>query len=170
MIQCYFGNGKGKTTASVGAAIRYLGCNKKVLYVSFLKNATSSELNILKNLPGLTLKIPPVSYQLFDNRNAEKNKEFFDAYTMFFQEELNKMASEFDMIVLDEILDVLKFSYLSQDLFSNYLKSWSKTTEIVLTGHRITPQIFELCDYVSEISAHKHPYEKGMAARKGIEF
>ena len=170
MIQCYFGNGKGKTTASVGAAIRYAGCKKQVLYVSFLKDGTSSELNILKAIPGIDVQIPPVSYRLFDNRNPEKNRKFTEAYTRFFCEEIDGIFSRYDMIVLDEILDVVAFGYIEEETFLNQLKSWSKTTEIVLTGHKISPKISEICDYISEITSSKHPYEKGIAPRFGIEY
>ncbi len=170
MIQCYFGNGKGKTTASVGAAIRYLGCEKKVLFVSFLKDGTSSELNILKSIPNLDICLPPVSYRLFDNRHSEKNKEFAEAYTCFFTEKLCEISSCYDMIVLDEILDVIAFGYLRESLFLETIQNWSKRAEIVLTGHKLSSDISEICDYISEITAKKHPFEKGIAPRCGIEY
>ena len=159
MIQCYFGNGKGKTTASVGAAIRYLGCQKRVLFVSFLKDGTSSELEILKTIPTVKVKIPAVSYHLFDNQNPKKSTEFSQAYTRFFCEEIDIMSSQFDMIVLDEILDVVAFGYIAEDTFLKKIKQWSNTAELVLTGHRLSPKIAECCDYISEICSRKHPYE-----------
>lgn len=170
MIQCYFGSGKGKTTASVGAAVRYLGCKKNVLYVSFLKDGTSSELEILKNLPGVALLIPPVSYRLYDNCNPEKTEQLTRAYTQYFEKELCHIAPKYDMIVLDEILDVVSFGYLSEMLLTDFLKQWNKTAEIVLTGHCLSPKIAEICDYISEISSKRHPYEKGIKSRKGIEY
>ncbi len=170
MIQCYFGNGKGKTTASVGAAIRYLGCKKRVLYVSFLKDGTSSELAILRNLSGLDLLIPSVSYRLYDNQNPEKTEELSRAYTDFFNEKINGISTSYDMIVLDEILDVVSFGYLSEEILMDSLKRWNKTAEVVLTGHSLSPDIAEICDYISEVSSKKHPYEKGIHSRKGIEY
>ena len=170
MIQCYFGNGKGKTTASVGAAIRYLGCGKKVLYVSFLKDGTSSELNILTKIPGLDVCLPEVSYRLFDNQNPQKNREFTESYTRFFRETLCGISSRYDMIVLDEILDVIAFGYLDEAHFTETVKNWSKTSEIVLTGHKLSANISKCCDYISEITAGKHPYEQGIAPRRGIEY
>lgn len=170
MIQCYFGNGKGKTTASVGASIRYLGCQKQVLFVSFLKDGTSSELAILKTIPAVKVKIPPVSYRLFDNQNPEKNLEFSQAYTRFFCEEIDRISSQFDMIVLDEILDVVTFGYIAEKVFLQKIQQWSKTAELVLTGHRLSEKIAECCDYISEICSRKHPYETGAFPRKGIEY
>lgn len=170
MIQCYFGNGKGKTTASVGACIRYLGCNKRVLFVSFLKDGTSSELEILRKLPGVTVLIPAVSYHLFDNRNVDKQEELSTAYTQFFSENLAESPACFDMIVLDEILDVLDFGYIPEAMVSEFLKIHGQATEFVLTGHRLPHKISEICDYISEIHSAKHPFEKGIASRKGIEY
>jgi len=170
MIQCYFGNGKGKTTASVGASIRYLGCQKRVLFVSFLKDGTSSELAILKTIPGVKVKIPAVSYHLFDNQNPKKSMDFSQAYTRFFCEEIDMFSSQFDMIVLDEILDVVDFGYIAENTFLEKIQQWSNTTELVLTGHRLLPKIAECCDYISEICSRKHPYEIGALPRKGIEY
>ena len=134
MIQCYFGNGKGKTTASVGAAIRYLGCEKRVLYVSFLKDGTSSELNILKNLPNLEVKIPSVVYRLYDNCNPKKTEALSQAYTGFFCEELQQIASSFDMIVLDEILDTVSFGYLDETRFLELVKLQCLDSAITANG------------------------------------
>ena len=170
MIQCYFGNGKGKTTASVGAAIRYLGCGKRVLFVSFLKDSTSSELAILETLSAMEVKIPPVSYRLFDNRDAGKTEKFSQAYTQFFCEELSGIVSQYDMIVLDEILDVVSFGYIREDVFIQTVSNWSKDLELVFTGHQLSKKVGESCDYISEICARKHPYEQGIFARKGIEY
>ena len=170
MIQCYFGNGKGKTTASVGATIRYLGCEKRVLYVSFLKDGTSSELEILKQLPNLEVKIPPVVYRLYDNYNPQKTEALSKAYTCFFCEELQQVAPLFDMIVLDEILDTVSFGYLSEARFLELVHSWSKQSEIILTGHQLPKRIAEICDYISEVSSVKHPYDLGKPSRKGIEY
>lgn len=170
MIQCYYGNGKGKTTAAVGASIRYLGCQKQVLFVSFLKDGSSSELEILKSLSAVEVKIPPVSYQLYDNRNPEKTIAFSQAYTQFFCEELNSIFSRFDMVVLDEILDVVSFGYIPEEIFLKQIKQWGKTVELVLTGHQISSEIAKCCDYISEICSRKHPFEIGMPPRKGVEF
>ncbi len=170
MIQCYFGNGKGKTTASVGAAIRYLGCKKRVVYVSFLKDGTSSELNILKKLPGLQLFIPPVSYRLYDNKNPERTEELSQAYSDFFEKKVRGIDACCDMIVLDEILDVVSFGYLSEEMLFQFLSDWHHNAEIVLTGHRLSSKIAEICDYISQVSSIKHPYDNGMHPRKGIEY
>lgn len=170
MIQCYFGNGKGKTTASVGAAIRYLGCEKRVLYVSFLKDGTSSELNILTQLPNLEVKIPPVVYRLYDNQNPQKTEALSQAYTCFFCEELQRIAPSFDMIVMDEILDTVSFGYLEESRFLELVKSWSNRSEIILTGHKLSENIARICDYISEVSSKKHPFEQGKPSRRGIEY
>ena len=170
MIQCYFGNGKGKTTASVGAAIRYSGCQKRVLFVSFLKDGTSSELEILRTLPAVTVQIPPVSYRLFDNQNSEKNREFSQAYTQFFCEQLHALSFQFDMIVLDEILDVVAFGYIAEEIFLEKIQQWATTAELVLTGHSLSSRIAQHCDYISEICSRKHPFEQGISSRKGIEY
>lgn len=169
MIQCYFGNGKGKTTASVGAAVRYAGSGNKVLYVSFLKNNRSSEFAVFSKLEKIDVLYSPVEYRLFDNQKEDLSLVFSDAYTKLLAE-AEKRCDSYDMIVLDEILDTVSFGYVSENVLVEFLKVYGEQKEIVLTGHSLPESIEQLSDYISEVRAVKHPFYGGALPRKGIEY
>ena len=169
MIQTYFGNGKGKTTAAVGSAIRFAGCENKVLYAEFLKNNASSELTILKCMKNVEVLSSDECYNLFDNLKEERTKDLTCAYTKLLQC-VKEKADSVKMIVLDEILDAIDFGYVNEDEFISWLNTTKDNHEIILTGHKLTEKIAEVSDYISEIKEIKHPYTKGALPRKGIEF
>ena len=165
MVQVYYGLGKGKTTCAVGAAIRMAGAGKKVLFLQFFKNGSSSECNILKSLDNIYFFVPDEKYQLFKNITSKKQELLKNSYNNL----LNNINKNYDMVVLDEILDAVKLNIITiktvEDLFFNF-----KNTEFVLTGHQKIPEIFEQSDYITEFKEEKHPFKKGIFARKGIEY
>ena len=134
MIQTYFGNGKGKTTAAVGSAIRFAGCENKVLYAEFLKNNASSELTILKCMKNVEVLSSDECYNLFDNLKEERTKDLTCAYTKLLQC-VKEKAGSVKMIVLDEVLDALDFNYLDEDEFINVLEMpLTEAIEKVMNG------------------------------------
>ncbi len=170
MIQCYFGNGKGKTTASIGAAVRYAGSGKKVLYIQFLKNNQSSEFSLLSQIEAIDVLPSHVEYKLFDNQKEELAILFRDAYTKLLSDGVKQCKKSYDMLVLDEILDAVSFGYIEETFLIDCLIELKSTIEIILTGHTLCKSIEEISDYVSEIKAVKHPYYAGIPSRKGIEY
>lgn len=170
MIQCYFGNGKGKTTASLGAAVRYAGSGKRVLYIQFLKNNNSSEFLALSQIEGITVLPNQAEYKLFDNLKKELVAFFRKAYTKLLSEGVEQCQKSYDMLVLDEVLDAVSFGYIEETLLIDFLKELKDTKEIILTGHILPDGIRQLSDYISEVKAVKHPYYTGVSPRKGIEY
>lgn len=170
MIQSYYGNGKGKTSLAVGSAIRFLGCGKKVVYAEFLKNGASSELNILKGLKNTLVLTCDVCYNLFDNLKSENTKALKQAYEKFLFDDIKNKIEEFNMLVLDEVLDAINFGYIDETKFLKFLDEIKDKTEIILTGHVIKDKILDVSDYVSNVDEVKHPYKKGVLPREGIEF
>lgn len=170
MIQCYFGNGKGKTTAAIGAIIRCIGCHKQALYVGFLKNNDSGEWNVLDALTNVDLLFSHEHYHLYDNKRSEHIPKFKKAYTELLFEETKKRLDSYHMIVLDEILDAVDFGYIEEKELIKLLNTWRQHTEIVLTGHQLPANIAKVCDYISEIKEICHPYRLGTPSRKGIEY
>lgn len=169
MIQAYFGAGKGKTTAAIGVAIRFLGSGGNVLFVQFLKNNDSSEFNCLKDIPDINFMCADERYELFDNRDNRRFSLFSDSYNKLLFEDVKGKLNCCKMLVLDEVLDALSLGYIGEDKLLEFLKSLCDT-EVILTGHSISEKIKDICDYVSEIKEIKHPYSKGALPRKGIEF
>lgn len=169
MIQLYIGNGKGKTTAAIGQAVRAAGANMKVLLVQFLKDNRSNELKALRTLKGVHIADAPDSVPFwFEMSDGEKRDYAILQNNTFDEAVLN--ARRFDMIVLDEVIDAVDFGIIDANKLIDFMLHKPEKLELVITGHSDIPEITRLCDYVSEVRAVKHPFDKGAPARAGIEY
>ncbi len=168
LVEVYYGTGKGKTTASIGLGIRALGNNYKVIMVQFLK----SECRMLKNLEP--------QFKVF---NFEKNRgftwELSDEEKMELTSEVQnalKFASkvmdtgECDVLILDEILNAVHLGFVEESTLCEFIDNKPDEVELVLTGRSLTEEVAKRADYISNIDAIKHPMEKGIEARVGIEY
>lgn len=153
MIQIYYGCGKGKTTAAVGAGMRAVGAGMSVALVQFLKDNKSSELSVVPfkvfNAPDFVKFNPGEEYMVC----VEKACEFINTV-------------EADVIILDEFLDVIP-DYISEE---RALELLDKNAEYIITGHKKVDSIFSRADYITFMKKEKHPYDKGNSARLGIEY
>jgi cob(I)alamin adenosyltransferase len=165
MLHIYYGQGKGKTTAAIGLAIRLLGAGKSVQWISFLKDGNSSEIHILENL-GVSMSYLKMPEMFVDMNDPKMIKEV----SRLQQELFNKIDTCYDAIILDEILDVITLSFINEEYVYSTIKALKDNKEIVLTGRLPTMKFKQLCDYATEMKKHKHPYEHGIVARKGIEY
>lgn len=170
LVHIYCGEGKGKTTCSVGLTVRACGYGLHVLFMQFLKSGDSSELKILKSLPGIdvlgTKPIKKFSFQMTEEEKEETRQinaeQFADMVKMLEND-------HYDMLVLDEVLGSIEAGLLDDQLIVNFLKNRPEQLEVVMTGRYPTEELEELADYVSRIDKVKHPYDKGIPARAGIE-
>ncbi len=168
LVHLYCGNGKGKTTCIMGLTTRASGSGKKVLLYQFLKDNTSGERNIIDYLPGVTV-IPSFDVEKWTfamneeelNDLHRKNDEMLDR--------LFRMAGDYDMLVLDESLYAIDKNLLSEDKMIRYLEEKPEHLEVVLSGRNPSQRMIDHADYVSEICKRKHPFDRGISARKGIE-
>lgn len=165
MIQVYTGNGKGKTTAALGLAMRAAGAGKKVYICQFLKGRYCCELASLKKFKNI--KLQQFGTDCFLNKKPT-NKDLLLAKSGI--DNAKKNLSKFEMIVLDEINVALKMGLLKLKDVLELIDKASKKTELILTGRYCHPKIIKKADLVSEIKEVKHYYKKGIKARKGIEF
>lgn len=171
MIHLYYGDGKGKTTAATGLAVRAAGTGLRVLFVQFLKSAVSGERAALKEIDNITLTPCPESVPFTFQMEPDELKRFSEEYSLLFDQAVSKESLDrYDMIVLDEVFSLIDCGMLAKDKLLSFLKNAPKHTEIVLTGHSVSSNFIGLCDYVSQIKKISHPYDKGTAARRGIEF
>ncbi len=171
LVHIYTGEGKGKTTAAVGLALRALSRGLKVCYVNFNKGAgvyTNSEVDKLKQ-NGAYVLIGTGRHPDFDHTKniTSHNEEMLSAL-----KNTDKLirSGKFEMLVLDEILISVRDSFLDEDILVDFLKNKPQGLEIVMTGRGATDRLIELADYVSEIKKVKHPFDKGIYGREGIEF
>lgn len=170
MIHAYIGDGKGKTTAATGLAVRYAGCGKKVEIVQFLKDGTSSECKLLKNVfINITSFMKPDS-KFFWEMNEEEKCVLKEEMQQAFRYAEKLAGNDIDMIVLDEVCGAVENGLVDRYELIEFLKTYGTEKEIVITGRKVCDEIIELSDYVSEIKKIKHPFDKGMDAKKGIEY
>ncbi|MBQ8687685.1 MAG: cob(I)yrinic acid a,c-diamide adenosyltransferase [Ruminococcus sp.] len=167
LLHIYCGDGKGKTTSALGLALRAAGAGLRVCFVQLMKGGVTSELNTLKLIPDITVLRCDRSYGFYrsmtDRDKADitacHNKLLSDAFT-----------SGADMIILDEFHSAYSYGLLDRDFAEQQIFSGRDTAEIILTGRDPAAVFTAEADYISEICCRKHPFEKGITARKGIEF
>lgn len=167
MIQVYTGNGKGKTTAALGLAVRAAGAGLKVFIGQFCKGMHYSELNALKKLKNI--KVEQFGRNCFIGRKPSC-KDTASAKSGL--EKIKKIIRDgsYRIIILDEINFALKAKLIKLEDALRLIKKTPKNTELVLTGRYAHPKIIAIADLVSEIKERKHYFKKGVRARKGIEF
>ena len=170
-IHIYCGDGKGKTTAAIGLAVRACGCGKKVLITRFLKTDHSGEVKALGGLDHITVTPCERSFGFFSKMSPEQRTEAEIYYSQLLETTLNKAATEdFQLLVLDEIMAVCNFGLVEERKVLEFLSSRPEGLEVVLTGRDPSEKLVEMADYVSEIRKVKHPYDRGISARQGIEY
>lgn len=167
MIHVYTGNGKGKTTAALGLAIRAAGSGLKVYIGQFLKGKNCSEITALKKFSNI--KIEKFGTGCFIKKvPAKKDKEA--AKKGLDKIEKIIVREKYDMVIMDEVNVALSLGLLDVCRLIRILKLAPKKTELILTGRNADRQIIKAADLASEIKEVKHYYNKGLKARKGIEF
>lgn len=169
-IHIYAGDGKGKTTASVGLAIRASARGWKVLFAQFLKSGNSAELKILGQQPGVEIitgqTIKKFTFAMTPEEFAQAKAE-----TTGRLEDIVSRAEDFDLLVLDEALGAVATGLLPEDLVVDFMAHKPTHLELVITGRGPSPRMIELTDYYSEVCMRKHPYEtEGLNARPGVEY
>lgn len=168
LVHIYYGDGKGKTTAAAGLALRCLGAGKRVVFAQFLKPAGGAEAKALSRFPEAACLAAGTDTFLFQMTEQER------AACAIQQKNLlglcTRLGEETELLVLDEILDAISEGFLEEEAVASFLESRPAGLEVVLTGRKPGADFLALADYVSEITKIKHPYDFGIEARKGIEY
>ena len=166
LLHLYYGDGKGKTTAAMGLALRALGSGKRVVVVQFLKGGKSGEIPLLEQLGAKIYRGKAGQKFVFQMNEAEK------AATRALQNENLKqaMAQPADLLVLDEAGSAWELDMADKALLKEAVLHRPAEQECVLTAHQPPQWMLDAADYVTEMKCHRHPYQKGIAARKGIEY
>jgi cob(I)alamin adenosyltransferase len=166
LIQVYTGNGKGKTTAALGLGMRAAGHGLRVALIQFLKGQPTGERTLLAQYPLFAL-VRAGSLDSFKAPKEELRRE--SAEILIFAEE-QMLSGRFDLIIMDEINVALQHGYLSIKSVLDFLDKKPVGTELVLTGRGAPAEIIDRADLVTEMRPLKHPYQKGIKARPGIEY
>lgn len=167
MIHIYCGDGKGKTTAAIGLAVRMAGYNNKVLFMQFLKGSYTGELEILQKCENITVMRCDRNYGFFRSMTDSDKENIIKCHNENLEYVL-KNTDSFDMIVLDEIFAAYNYDLADREKVKGIVEKYKG--ELVMTGRDPQEWFVERADYVSEIKKIKHPYDRGITAREGIEF
>lgn len=171
LTHLYTGEGKGKTTAALGLLLRAHGHGLCVVLAQFLKGRNTGELKAMENLSGVTVLRQNTDlgfYKFADNNikaeiKIHNNAILHEAYRL-------ACSGKIDLLVLDEICAAYTNDIIEKELADKLILNKPGNLELVLTGRNALQHFIDAADYVTEFVKHKHPYDKGTAAREGVEF
>ena len=170
LTQVYTGNGKGKTSAALGLALRAVGWGFKVYMIQFIKGGDFryGELKTIRQLSNFRLRAFGRGRYITEDPPLKDDINLAKEAMKFTRETVN--SGEFDIVILDEINVALHLKLISTEEVVQLIKSKPKHVELVLTGRYASSEVAEVADLVTEMVNIKHPFEKGINARKGIEY
>ena len=208
MIQVYHGDGKGKTTAAIGLAVRFSGAGKKVLFCQFMKGNISSEIGVLQKLENLEVELIGKKFGFYKDMTEQDKEEITKCHNHILEKVLGVLLNAKSagqepayqepaiqevadqepetqelqdqcqdgptlLVVLDELTSAYRYGLLDRGLVSKIILAASENRqiiELVITGRDPDSFFLEHADYITEMKIQRHPYEKGILARKGIEW
>ena len=167
LIHLYCGDGKGKTTAAMGLALRAAAHGKQVMIIQFLKDGSSGEIQQLKKQENIFV-VGGVATKSFSWMMTAKEKE----ETTELHNEFIKKAMDYDgdMLILDELCSACTTGLIEIPLVEQVIAHKPYHQELVVTGRNPPSFIWDRADYITEMKMIKHPFQQGISGRKGIEF
>ena len=171
MFHIYHGDGKGKTTAAMGLAIRSAGNGNLVTIVQFLKGNATGEIEILSRIPEITVYRNEVDLG-FTKYMSETEKEHCKImHNMSLLNAIEKInAGECDLLILDELSAAYNMELVDHNMVHTLFEMRPKELELVMTGRNPAAYFLDQADYITEMKKERHPFDKGVGARKGIEY
>ncbi|MEK6849954.1 MAG: cob(I)yrinic acid a,c-diamide adenosyltransferase [Nanoarchaeota archaeon] len=176
MVQVFYGNGKGKTTSALGAALRACGNGFSVHLVQFMKNGASTlnqqtpgEIKALEKFSNFSCKRFGIGDWYVKGKNDDVHKKNVEEAFDYLADMIKN--AEYDIFIADEILYAVQLGLLDKNKVIELIKEKPKNKELILTGsHEPLQDIFDAADLVTEVKKIKHPYDKGILARQGLEY
>lgn len=170
LVQIYYGDGKGKTTAAFGLAFRCAGWGRKVVIAQFLKSRACGEVMAAERFPELTvLRTKEIHKFTFQMNEEEKAATARNCQDLFRQATALAVEQQARLLVMDEVIDAAR-GLLPMDELCAFLDNKPEELEVVMTGHSLPQELADRADYITLVRKEKHPYDKGVMARKEIEF
>jgi cob(I)alamin adenosyltransferase len=168
LIHVYTGNGKGKTTAAIGLGVRAAGDGLKVLMIQFMKGRRYSELDALQQMKNFTVVQFGRDEFVSKEKPAQIDIDLAQKGLTYAKDSIQKQ--HYDLIILDEMNVAVDYQLIAVQDVLQILKEKPESLELVLTGRYASSEIIQHADVVSEILEIKHPYQKGVQSRKGIDW
>ena len=167
-VQIYTGDGKGKTTAALGLALRAAGAGLRVFFGQFCKGRSVSEHAGLARLGNLVTVRHSGSCVFIQGQPAEA--DMAAAREMLAELQAALHSGEYEVVIADELNVALDLGLVTMDQVNGLLDARPEQVELVITGRNAPAELIRRADLVTEMLALKHPYDEGLKARKGIEF
>lgn len=171
LIHLYTGEGKGKTTAAIGLAVRAVGAGKKVVFSQFMKGRRTSELNSLELIPGIIILRSEKELGWL-RKDDEAQCEMFRVVHNEILDKISELIQngECDVLIMDEITYPYNYGVIDKKKLEDIIDGKPVDMEIVMTGRNADEILSEKADYITYMEKIRHPYDKGIAARRGIEY
>jgi len=171
MMHVYYGDGKGKTTAALGLALRAAGHGKKVVIVQFLKNSPTGEEASFRLFPNVTLLRGKAGEAFTFAMDEAEERETTLIHNSNLERALSLVCGgSCDMLILDEGMDAVRKGLVDEALIRRAVFEKPENVELVVTGHKPVQWLLDAADYVTEMVKKKHPFDRGIAAREGVEY
>lgn len=171
LIHVYCGNGKGKTTCALGLALRAAGAKMNVVIIQFLKGSDTSELLSLKNIPQISVLRNTQDFGFVNSMTPQQLEEVKQMHNDNLNIALRLIETEkCDLLILDELTYVYDMKLIDTEKIDSLINNKPENLELVITGRNPSSVFIDNADYITEMKALKHPFDKGIHARKGIEF
>lgn len=169
LMHIYCGEGKGKTTAAMGLALRAAGAGKRVLVLQFFKDGSSSEIGVLSSLPGVDVVEQKRRFGFFWTLSDQEKAQAREYYSALLEEVMAKSGA-YDLLVLDEAMSACANGVIREERLLALLDGRAEGLEVVLTGRNPSQAMVDQADYITEMRKIKHPFERGVPARLGVEY
>lgn len=171
LVHIYCGDGKGKSTAALGIILRSIGYGYKVVLTQFLKDGDSNELKPLSTFSNIKIITGKDGVKGFAKYMTDEGKEIVKkAHIRHFNEAINYCRDEkCDLLVLDEVIGAINVGLMDYEMVLDFLRNKPENLEVIMTGRDPKEELLEIADYVSEVKKIKHPFDKGIGARYGVE-
>jgi len=167
LVHIYTGDGEGKTSASMGKIIRALGRGLKVKIIQLFKRDTGEQF-FFENSGINYVQFKPL-HPYFKNYDENELENLKEEFLKFWKDSVSDI-NDYDVLLIDELSSGINWNIISEELIINFIDGKPKNTELILTGRDFPDSIAEKADYVIEIKNAKHPFDKGVPAREGIEY
>lgn len=166
LTHVYTGEGKGKTTAAMGLLLRALGRGLNVKVIQLFKRDTGEQF-FFENSSVKYFQFKPI-HPFFKSYNKDEIDSLKEEFIKFWKQAIEELC--YDIILIDEVGPGIAWGVIDESLILDLIKNKPENTELILTGRDMPLSIMEKSDYVSEVNKIKHPYDKGVEARKGVEY
>lgn len=171
LIHLYHGDGKGKTTACVGLAVRAADAGQNIIFLQFLKGGVSHEIDVLTQISGITVFRNTKEFGFINTLTPAEITELTFMHNNNLSKALNLVKDgKCDMLILDEICAAYELNVIDKSMVSSLIQNKPSNLELILTGRNPAGLFLEYADYITEMKKIRHPFDKNIMAREGIEY